>query len=81
MERIRTHSHTNVSRIKSYCRNRRQENTTSISDKQQKVCRLITANTLEFHKKVQTLQKKLIAVKEHVKQTKNRLNFLHQYLD
>ena len=36
MEKIRAHSHTNVSKIKSYCRNRRQENTTGISDHNKK---------------------------------------------
>ena len=81
MEKNRTHVHANILKIKSYCRNRRQENSTSISNQQQKVHQLIMANTVEFHKKVQTLQQKLKEVKEHVKQTKNRLNSLHQYLD
>ena len=82
MEKLQSHLHSNLSKVKSYCRNRRQENTmTSISEKQRNVNELIAARTVEFHKKVQTLQKKLTEVKGHVQQTKNRLNSMHQYWD
>jgi hypothetical protein len=81
MEKVQTHWHSNISKVRLNCRNRRQENTTSISEQQEKVHQLIAARTLEFQRKVQLLQEKIKAVKTHAKQTQNRLNSVHRYLD
>jgi uncharacterized protein YicC (UPF0701 family) len=81
MAKIQTHLHSNLSKINSYCRNWRQKQPTTINEKQQKIHERINAKTVEFNHQVQTLRKKLDEVKNHVKQTKKRLNSLHQYLD
>jgi hypothetical protein len=81
MERIQTHWHSNISKVKLYCRSRRQENTTSISEQQEKIHQLIAARTIEFQRKVKLLQEKVKEVKSNAKQTQNRLNSVHRYLD
>jgi len=81
MKRLIIHQHSHISNLKSYCRTRRQTNPAGLSKDQQKIQALITLKTIEFHKKAQIIQMKLSDVKNHVKQTKNRLNNLHQYLD
>jgi archaellum component FlaC len=81
MAKIQAHIHSNISKINSYCRNLRQKNTAGINGQQQKILEQINAKTVEFSHKVQTLREKLNEVKDHVRQTKKRLNSLHQYLD
>ncbi|HBE80154.1 MAG TPA: hypothetical protein DDW65_20585 [Firmicutes bacterium] len=81
MERLQTHWHSNISKVKLNCRNRRQENTTSISEQQEKIHQLIAARTIEFQRKVKLLQEKVKEVKSNAKQTQNRLNSVHRYLD
>ena len=81
MEKIVTHVHSNISKIKSYGRNRRRENSTIINEQQQRVQQLINAKTIEFQKKVEMIQQKMKEVKKHVRQTKNRLNSFHRYFD
>lgn len=81
MERINTHPQSNIAKIKSYCRNRRQENPNGFTQQQQRVQEMITAKTAEFQNQVQALQEKLAEVKSHATQTKNRLNSLRHYLD
>jgi len=75
------HVHSNLSKIKSYGRNRRQNNTTNISENQQRIQQQVNTNTIEFQKKVEMLQQKMKEVRSHVKQTKNRLNSFHRNLD
>ena len=77
MEKVVTHVRSNISKIKSYGRNRRRENSTVINEQQQRVQQLINAKTLEFQKKVEMIKE----VKKHVRQTRNRLNSFHRYFD
>ncbi|HBF39503.1 MAG TPA: hypothetical protein DDW50_19565 [Firmicutes bacterium] len=81
MEKPMCHVHSNLSKIKSYGRNRRQNNTTNISENQQRIQQQVNTNTIEFQKKVEMLQQKMKEVRSHVKQTKNRLNSFHRNLD
>jgi hypothetical protein len=81
MGKNQTYLHSNLFKINSYCRSRRRKNPTGISEQQQKIHQQIAAKTVEFFTKVQTLHKKLNEVKNHVKQTKSRLNSLRHYLD
>ncbi len=81
MEKVVTHVHSNISKIRSYGRNRRRENSTIINEQQQRVQQLINAKALEFQKKVEMIQQKMKEVKKHVRQTKSRLNSFQRYSD
>jgi hypothetical protein len=82
VERITTHAqHSNISKITSFCRNRRRENSTKLTEEQQKIHALISVKTDEFQKKIKNLQLKISEVRNHVRQTKRRLNSLHHHLD
>lgn len=81
MEKVVTHVHSNISKIRSYGRNRRRENSTIINEQQQRVQQLINAKALEFQKKVEMIQQKMTEVKKHVRQTKSRLNSFQRYFD
>jgi hypothetical protein len=80
MVKNRTHLHSNLSKINSYCRSRRLKSPTVINEKQQRIREQITAKTVELSNRVQILHEKLNEVKNHVQQSKNRLNSLHNYL-
>lgn len=82
MKKMISHEHhSNVSKINSFCRNRRKENPNKSIEGQQRVQDLISLNTAEFRKKVQTLQMKLNEVKNHVRKTTDRINSLRHDLD
>ncbi len=81
MEKAVTHVHSNISKIRSYGRNRRRENSTIINEQQQRVQQLINAKALEFQKKVEMIQQKMKEVKKQVRQTKSRLNSFQRYFD
>jgi enterochelin esterase-like enzyme len=81
MAKIQTHLHSNMSKIGSHSKNWRQRHPTAINEQQQKIHEQITKKTIEFYQQAQRLHEKLAEVKNHVKQTKRRLNSLHQYWD
>ena len=81
MEKVVTHLHSNISKIKSCGRNRRQENSTNLSEQQRRIQQMINAKTIEFQRKVEMLQQKMKEVKSRVSETRKRLNSLHRYLD